>query len=212
MYSFCPGSHFNSHYNRFPGRRLNGFAYGDERFIYSGHNYDSLDDSPLSQASPRLFCPHDMSDMGYLSVGSDGLDWRYYHKIRGSKAKRVSSCMSSHQMHTVASPGRSPVGRRNGSHRWNTGFSRWPSHPHYYLDHYQKYGPEYLDGLDLDELRLRDACSAAQHAQKMARLKREKAQKLLYRADLAIHRAVVFLMSAEAMRESSQDMNAGVNG
>ncbi|KAL0330786.1 UNVERIFIED_CONTAM: hypothetical protein Sangu_1624100 [Sesamum angustifolium] len=69
---------------------------------------------------------------------------------------------------------------------------------------------EQLNGSDLHEFRLRDASGAAQHALNLAKLKREKAQRLLYRADLAIHKAVVALMTAEAMKDSAENSN-GVN-
>ncbi|CAL5335886.1 unnamed protein product [Camellia sinensis] len=70
-----------------------------------------------------------------------------------------------------------------------------------------RHGVEQLDGSDLDEFRLRDASGAAQHALNMAKLKRENAQRLLYRADLAIHKAVVALMTAEAIKAASEDSN-----
>jgi hypothetical protein len=41
----------------------------------------------------------------------------------------------------------------------------------------------------------------------VAKLKRHRAQRLLYRADLAIHKAVVALMNAEAIKASSEDIN-----
>lgn len=59
---------------------------------------------------------------------------------------------------------------------------------------------------DIDEFKLRDASSAAQHASKMAKMKREKAQWLMHKADLAIHKATVALMIAEAMKESKEDV------
>jgi hypothetical protein len=68
---------------------------------------------------------------------------------------------------------------------------------------------EQLNGSDLDEFRLRDASGAAKHALNMANIKRERAQRLLYRADLAIHKAVVALMNAEAIKASSEDLNGG---
>ncbi|XP_051137119.1 uncharacterized protein LOC127255570 isoform X2 [Andrographis paniculata] len=59
-----------------------------------------------------------------------------------------------------------------------------------------------LDPSHLDDFRLRDASSAARHARNMAKLKRERAQRLLHRADLAVHKAVVALMTAEAMKNA----------
>ncbi|GFP80306.1 DNA mismatch repair protein msh6 [Phtheirospermum japonicum] len=67
-----------------------------------------------------------------------------------------------------------------------------------------------LDISNLDEFHLRDALGAAQHARKLAKFKKEKAQRLLCRADLAIHKAVTTLMNAEAMKDCSQNSN-GVN-
>ncbi|RZS06490.1 hypothetical protein BHM03_00037141 [Ensete ventricosum] len=58
---------------------------------------------------------------------------------------------------------------------------------------------------DKDEFRLRDATTAAQHASNMARLKREKAQWLLHKADLALHRATVAIVTAEAIKASEKD-------
>jgi hypothetical protein len=64
-----------------------------------------------------------------------------------------------------------------------------------------------LNDSGLDELRLREASGAAKHALNVAKLKRHRAQRLLYRADLAIHKAVVALMNAEAIKASSEDIN-----
>lgn len=48
--------------------------------------------------------------------------------------------------------------------------------------------------------RLHDALDAAHHTSNMAKLKREKAERLLYKADLAIHRARLAIMFAEATK------------
>ncbi|KAJ3694158.1 hypothetical protein LUZ60_009638 [Juncus effusus] len=55
---------------------------------------------------------------------------------------------------------------------------------------------------DKDEFRLRDASNSVQHLAAMARLKREKAQLLMHRADLALHKARVSLMIADALKAS----------
>ena len=57
----------------------------------------------------------------------------------------------------------------------------------------------------IDEFKLRDASSAANHALSMARMKREKAQWLIHKADLALHKATVALMVAGAMKESKEE-------
>ncbi|KAJ6816721.1 uncharacterized protein M6B38_415465 [Iris pallida] len=59
---------------------------------------------------------------------------------------------------------------------------------------------------DIDEFRLRDASSAAKHALNMAKLKRERAQWLLHKADLALHKATTALIIADALKESEKDL------
>ncbi|PKA64212.1 Histone-lysine N-methyltransferase ATX2 [Apostasia shenzhenica] len=59
---------------------------------------------------------------------------------------------------------------------------------------------------DVNEFRLRDAAMAAQHASNIARLKREKAQWLMHKADLALHKALVAFMTADAIKASQQDL------
>ena len=66
-------------------------------------------------------------------------------------------------------------------------------------------GPPQIHRVDVEELKLRDATSAAQHAATMARLKREKAHCLMHKADLALHKASVAVMIADAIKASSRD-------
>ena len=189
------------------GRRSNGFLFGDEKVLYPVYNYESLEDSPLSQASPRVFSPRDAGSMGIFSMGSDGFDKNHHQKLKRNKSKKFGTFLSSNDTQMTASYNQRLIGKRNGIHRWNMGFSEWPSQRHYFSDGFLRHGPEQLDNSDIDEFRLRDASSAAQHALKMAKFKREKAQRLLFRSDLAIHKAVVALMTAEAIKKSSEDVN-----
>ncbi|OMO52352.1 hypothetical protein CCACVL1_29260 [Corchorus capsularis] len=139
--------------------------------------------------------------------GSDGFDKNHHQKLQRSKSKKFGTFLSSNDTQMMASYSPRLMGKRNGIHRWNMGFSEWPSQRHYFSDGFQRHGPEQLDNSDVDEYRVRDATSAAQHALKMAKFKREKAQRMLFRADLAIHKAVVALMTAEAIKEASEDFN-----
>ncbi|XWS73048.1 hypothetical protein CRYUN_Cryun02cG0092200 [Craigia yunnanensis] len=189
------------------GRRSNGFLFGDEKVLYTVHNYESLEDSPLSQASPRVFSPRDAGSMGYFTMGSDGFDKNHHQKLQRSKSKKFDTFLSSNNTQMMASYSQRLIGKRNGIHRWNMGFTEWPSQQHYFSDGFRRLGPEQLDNSDIDEFRLCDASNAAQHALKMAKFKREKAHRLLFRADLAIHKAVVALMTAEAIKKSSEDLN-----
>lgn len=188
------------------GRRLNGFAFADDKVVYPGHSFESLDDSPLAQASPRMFSPRDASSTGVFSMSNDGYDRNHIPKLQRNKSKRFGMFALNDQP-MVISYNQRTIDKRNGVHRWNMGPSEWPRQRHNNLDGSLRHGIEQLDGSDIDEFKLRDASGAAQHAVNMAKLKRERAQRLLYRADLAIHKAVVALMTAEAIKSSSDDLN-----
>ncbi|XP_042031943.1 uncharacterized protein LOC121778624 [Salvia splendens] len=166
------------------GRRSNGHVFGDEKMLYSSSlHHDYSDVSPSS----RLLSPRD----AHFYLGTGASDSPKFYK---NKSKKLGSYPSyNNQPYTPRS-----TGKRNAIQQWNTGVPESPGQWPYFLE-----GP---DSPDIHELRLRDACGAAQQAQKMARLKRERAQKLFYRADLAVHKAVVALMNAEAVKESG-DIN-----
>lgn len=68
-----------------------------------------------------------------------------------------------------------------------------------------------FDGPEIEEITVRGASGAAQHARNMAKLKRERARRMFNRADLAVHKAVTALMTAEALKasSSSDDKNSG---
>ncbi|CAO2174848.1 unnamed protein product [Urochloa humidicola] len=86
--------------------------------------------------------------------------------------------------------------KRGVPDHWNTVIHEWQNSKHL------------LPGssrVDVEELKLRDATGAAQHAAAMAKLKREKAQCLMRKADLALHKATVALMIADAIKSSSRD-------
>lgn len=200
---FCPQNIFSTLYSLFfSGRRLNGFSLGDEKFVFPGYNYDSLEDSPLPQTSPRIFSPRDS-----VSMINHGLERNHSHKFQRSKSKKYGSIVSPSDHQTTTSYGHRMVGNgsRNGLHQWSTGFSEWPSQQHFQPEATQRHFIEQLDGSDLDEYRLRDASGVAQRALNVARRKRERAQRLVCRADFAIHRAVAALMTAEAINDCPED-------
>ncbi|POO04085.1 Enhancer of polycomb-like [Trema orientale] len=185
------------------GRRLNGFSFGDEKFVFPGHGYDSLDDSPLPQtSSPRIFSPR---DAGSMSMTNDGFDGNHIHRFHRRKSKKFGTIVSPNDPQMMALYDHRMVGNRNGLHQWNMGSSEWQSQPYFHPERSQRHIIEQFDGSDLDEFRLRDASRAAQHAIKMAKRKREKAQRMVYRADVAIHKAVAALMTAEAIDEFSEN-------
>ncbi|KAL6216913.1 hypothetical protein ACLB2K_010131 [Fragaria x ananassa] len=186
------------------GRRSSGFAFGDEKFAYSGHNYESLDDSPLSQSSPRVFSPRDVANL----MSNDAYERNHLHRIDRSKSKKYRTIASPVDPQIVSPYSLSPyshrvVRNRNGVHRGNFGIPEWSSQSYYQPDVAQRLVN--AQGIDHDEFRFREASSAAQYAHKIAKRKRENARRLFYRADLAMHKAVVALMTAEAIKASSDD-------
>lgn len=163
------------------GRRSNGHVFGDERMLY-----DSSDVSPsLRGASARVLSQRDAHF--YLSSGAS--EWKNNSKMYKNRSKKLGSSYPSfnnnQQMVMMPySPKSTSGNKRNAIQQWD------PESPGHHLD-----------SSDLHEFRLRDACGAATHAVKLARLKREKAQRLFFRADAAMQKAVVALMNAEAIKE-----------
>ncbi|KAF5743278.1 hypothetical protein HS088_TW09G01344 [Tripterygium wilfordii] len=189
------------------GQRLNGFYLRDAKFMYSGLNYESLGELPLPQTAPRVFSPRDPNSTGYFSMGRDGIDKVHNPKLQKSKSRKFGMYASPSDSQIMASFGPRGTGKRNGVHPLNLGLSDWPTQQPYHPDLPLRQGLEQLDGSELDEFRLRDASGAAQHARNVAKLKREKARRVHYRADMAIQKAVVALMTAEAIKASSENLN-----
>ncbi|KAL0323876.1 UNVERIFIED_CONTAM: hypothetical protein Scaly_2354700 [Sesamum calycinum] len=173
-------SFFTYYQSTMAGRRSNGNALEMIRRCMQACVHDPSDVSPSFQASTTVLSPRD----AHFSLSSNVSEWK------------------------VDVPQPRTTGNKNGVQQWNMGLPELPSR-HYFGALYRQ-GIEQLNGSDLHEFRLRDASGAAQHALNLAKLKREKAQRLLYRADLAIHKAVVALMTAEAMKDSAENSN-GVN-
>ncbi|KAJ4958596.1 hypothetical protein NE237_025707 [Protea cynaroides] len=178
------------------GRKFNGYLF---------NNHESSDASTWLQTSTRVSSPRDAVSMDYLSMSSDGAERKrnQYSKFNRNKSKKIDS-------QVAAVPyDQSLTSRRNGACRWNMGLPGWPSQRQYQPEGSQRQRVEQLGCSDLDEFRLRDASGAAQHASNMAKLKWEKAQRLRYRADLAIHKAVVALMTADAIKDSEESTEDG---
>lgn len=173
--------------------------------MYPSHEYSDV--SSMLHASPRVFSPREASGFGYFSLNSDVSDWSHQPKFYRNKPKKIGSFHSHSNPHMVASYDQRTVVKRNGVHRWNMSLPEWSNQKHYHPEGSRGPATEQFDNSDLHEFRLRDASGAAQHALNMAKLKREKAQRLLYKADLAIHKAVVALMTAEAIKAAAESTN-----
>ncbi|GAB4837383.1 hypothetical protein Ancab_002261 [Ancistrocladus abbreviatus] len=172
------------------GRRLNGFALGDEK------------------ASSRVLSPRDAGALGYFHLSGDTTERSVYPKLYRTKSKKIGSILPPNDPLMFSLYNHQLMSKRNGAHGWNVRLSELPGQTYCQPEGSHRHSMEPLDASDLDEFRLRDASGAAQHAINMAKLKREKAQRLLYRADLAIHKAVVALMTAEAIKDASEEPNS----
>ncbi|KAG8375524.1 hypothetical protein BUALT_Bualt10G0108700 [Buddleja alternifolia] len=184
------------------GRRSNGHVFGDEKSLYTSNIQYSSDISPSLQASARVLSPRD----AHFSLITDMSEWNRNPKIYKNKPKKLGSYPSSHNRHLISYNQRT-IDNRHGVPQWNTGLPGLSNQRQCFIDGPHRQRMDQMDGSDLHEFRLRDASSAAQHARNMAKLKREKAQRLLYRADLAIHKAVVAIMTADAIKDSYHKSN-----
>lgn len=162
------------------GRRVNTYGFGDDRG-------ETSDVSPLLS---RMYSPRDAAGPGHFLLDGDTSEWNHQLRLQRSTSKTIKPLIS-----PKPSTFRK-AGKRNNGKKPNNTFPDWHNHP----------SPPYrhLGGSDLDEFRLRDASSAAKHARNMAKLKRERAQKLMLSADLAIHKAVSALMTAEAIKAMNE--------
>ncbi|PNX75095.1 enhancer of polycomb-like transcription factor protein [Trifolium pratense] len=192
------------------GRRPNGLAFSDERFVYPGHSYDSLDDSPLPLTSPRVFSPQDVASMKYYSMSNDTYYKNHMQKPHKSKSKKLGSFIYNNDSRMPTSYGQGmPVSEKRNGVRSNLVNYDIAGHRQYIADGTHKHRIEQLNGPAQAEYRRREAENAALHARKTAKFKRHKAEKLLSRADVATHRAMVALMTAEAKKASDEAVGDG---
>ncbi|KAK7293598.1 hypothetical protein RJT34_16468 [Clitoria ternatea] len=159
------------------GRRANGLPYGDERLEYPGHGYDFLDDSPMAQTSPRIFSPRDAGSMRYYPT-SNGVGGYRIPDLQKKKAKMSNVYLD--DSYLASSSRRIPAFELRNDYSYMASSSR----------------------MILSDPDGGDAFSVAEHKRNIAKLKRERAQRLLNRADMLMHRAVAALMVAEAKKAS----------
>lgn len=179
-------------------RRLNISSLGDEKAFLFSPGYEGSHSTQWLQ-SPLSFSPRDGRTA--IIIASDSVDKNHYPKLFRSFSKKNGlhhtpwdssvmplSCSEKSKINGV------------GVYRWHSDTLEWPTSKHLQPDGAQRQQP------DINEFRLRDASSAAQHASNMAKLKREKAQWLMHKADLALHKAVVAIMTADAIKTSQKDL------
>ncbi|KAF8088175.1 hypothetical protein N665_0550s0026 [Sinapis alba] len=116
---------------------------------------------------PGTYSPRDLS-MGYFSSGGNG--------CHQNKSQRIN-------------------GKRSMSERWNArGYYESPGSNLVCLDAEELHSSSSRDS---DEYKLREAAGAARRAWAIAKVKRERAERLRYKADLAIQKAAAALMFAD---------------
>ncbi|KAL3844133.1 hypothetical protein ACJIZ3_001536 [Penstemon smallii] len=172
------------------GRRSNGRTFGDGKVVYRSSLHEYKNGSPSLQASRKVLSPQD----AHFSP-SGVAEWNHDRKVNGNKPNKLGSNSSYYNQRTVLNG--------NEVQQWNIGSPVLTNQRHYYY----KQGIEQLNGAELNEFQLRDVSGVAEHAVKMAKLKREKAQRLLNRADVTIHKAVVAIMTAEAIKAAHENTN-----
>lgn len=181
-------------------REQDGFYRQGRRsgeYVGDGRTYESYDGGSLN--SPTGYSPR-FSMRTDSPRASDASDRGSTPRFRTNSVKRNASFAFSED-HQPSPSFRSQKIRRGGvPDHWNTAI-------HEYQNSKQALqgGPPQSQRVDVEELKLRDATSAAQHAVTMARLKREKAHCLMHKADLALHKASVAVMIADAIKASSRD-------
>eukprot|EP01018_Ginkgo_biloba_P021115 Gb_25776 [translate_table: standard] len=97
-----------------------------------------------------------------------------------------------------------------GSHCWETNSGgQWDDSPCFLSnkDNMSSMSSTYASaGSDFDaELRVQEATNATRAASELASVKRAKAQRLFQKADLALHKAVVAVVTAEAIQAAERD-------
>ncbi|KAL6627319.1 hypothetical protein ACP70R_031045 [Stipagrostis hirtigluma subsp. patula] len=172
-----------------PGRRYHEY-FGDGR---SCESYDSGSLYSPAGCSPRFSMRTDSPRAFDASERSSTP--RYF---RTNSAKRSASFAFSDD-HQPSPSFRNQKVKRGAPDHWNTAIHEWQNSKHHFP------GAPQSHRVDIEELKLRDAASAAQHAATMAKLKRERAHCLMHKADLALHKATVALMIADAIKSSNRD-------
>lgn len=189
------------------GRRSNSFAFRDEKATYADYSPENSDTSP----SRRMYSPSDVCSHEYFSLNNDISDFDNHPKLYKNKSKKIGALMPRSNLHALPSYNHRTPGKRNGVKRRDIELPDRPIQMHYQSEVYPGPGNMQLGVRDLDEFGVREASSAAKRASIIAILKREKAQRLLYKADLAINVAASAIMTADALKASyclNEDKNA----
>ncbi|KAL2525510.1 Enhancer of polycomb-like transcription factor protein [Abeliophyllum distichum] len=171
------------------GRRSNGVAFGDDKVVFPRNVAESFDALSSPQTSTSVLSPREADRLGLFSLSNDMFEWDLRPKIYKKETKKIHSLSSFNNKQMIASHHQISLRNRNG-------LPEGSNQKHQYFEGPHKLGVELLD-----------ASGAAQHARDMAKLKRDKAHRLHYRAELAIHKAAVALLTADAVKAVAENSN-----
>ncbi|KAL1829336.1 hypothetical protein ACET3Z_007748 [Daucus carota] len=182
------------------GRRFNSSTVRDEKAAYLDISPENSDNFSMLQTSTMTYMTSDAGSPEYVSLNDDASDLDYYPKPCKNKSKKIGALMSHSNLHVRRSHKQRTPGKNNGVQQQSMYLHDWPSQKHHQTEVYSRHEIMQLGVQDLDELRVREATGAAKQASSIARFKRNKAQKLLSRADFAIQVAVSAIMAADAVK------------
>ncbi|XP_072970319.1 uncharacterized protein [Typha angustifolia] len=176
-------------------QKSNDLQAGGEKGLLSVSNHE-LSYSPRFNQYSSSFSPRDSPRIGMISATANRSYRSWHRKVKNDAEYSTLLSPRNSSFLSYSYDGK----QENNRARWSNDSSDWPDT--------KKSQPHGLQSrrADINEFRLRDAASAAQHASNMAKLKREKAQWLLHKADLALDKAVYALMIAEAIEASEKDV------
>lgn len=178
-------------------RKVNGTSAGGEKdLVIAIPTYESSDYFH-SRHALSSFSPMDSRKMGFLMT-NDASERSQFPGLHRNNSKKIGLLASPRDLQML--PSHNQKIKRNFASRWSADMPEWPSRTDSHLEEFHRHRA------DIDEFRLRDASSAAQHARNMAKLKREKAHRLLHKANLALHKATVALITAEAIKASQKNL------
>ncbi|KAM0933417.1 putative [histone H3]-lysine(4) N-trimethyltransferase [Dioscorea sansibarensis] len=179
-------------------RKVNGTSAGGEKDLVIAIPTNESSDYFHSRHASSSFSPMDSRKMGFFMT-NDASERSQFPVLYRNNSKKIGFLASPRDLQMLSSPHNQKI-KRNSSSRWSADMSEWPSRIDSHLEEFHRHRA------DIDEFRLRDASSAAQHARNMAKLKREKAHRLLHKANLALHKATVALITAEAIKASQKSL------
>ncbi|XP_022892862.1 uncharacterized protein LOC111407539 isoform X2 [Olea europaea var. sylvestris] len=168
------------------GRRSRRVALGDNKVVFPRNVAESIDALSSPQTTKRVLPRREASRLGRFSLSDDMFEWDFRPKTCQKKTKKIQS-FSSFNKQMIASHSQRSAANRNV-------LPDEPNQEHQYFEGSHNPGLEPLD-----------ASTAAQHLRSMAELKRDKANRLFYQADVFTHKAAAALLKADVIKAAAEN-------